>query len=147
MKKKWISLLWGLTAACLLCGCSWLDKEYGSIHDYVVSEQEQHTTNGRVTVHSFNALTTALLGMAYEGMTEGSIVFDPAYDGDAGEDMERAIRTPDGNLAIEAEHLICRTFRKAQDEEVKGLAALAMVKLREYLAQLQGNVKVVCGKQ
>ena len=56
------------------------------------------------------------------------------------------MKMPDENLAIEAEHLICRAFRKAQDEEVKGLAALAMVKLREYLALLQGNVIVVCDK-
>lgn len=57
------------------------------------------------------------------------------------------LKMPDENLAIEAEHLICRAFRKAQDEEVKGLAALAMVKLREYLVQLQWNVIVVCDKQ
>ena len=57
------------------------------------------------------------------------------------------MKMSDENLAIEAEHLICRAFRKAQDEEVKGLDALAMVKLREYLAQLQGNVIVVCDKQ
>lgn len=60
---------------------------------------------------------------------------------------QEKIKMPDENLAIEAEHLICRAFRKAQDEEVKGLDALAMVKLREYLAQLQGNVIVVCDKQ
>ena len=60
---------------------------------------------------------------------------------------QEKMKMSDENLAIEAEHLICRAFRKAQDEEVKGLAALAMVKLREYLAQLQGNVIVVCDKQ
>lgn len=78
---------------------------------------------------------------------EGEWKPEEHYYGTLGEDMERTVRTPDDNLAIEAEHLICRAFRKAQDEEVKGLAALAMVKLREYLAQLQGNVIVVCDKQ
>ena len=72
MKKFLYSLLWCLTAASLLCGCSWLDKEYVSIHDYVASEEEKSITGNRITVHSFNALVSALLGMAYEGRTEGS---------------------------------------------------------------------------
>ena len=108
MKKKIYSLLWCLTAACLLCGCSWLDKEYVSIHDYVFSEQETNMTGSRFTVHSFNALTSALLGMIYEGRTEGSIVFDPNYEGDAGEDLDRAcrmLRTEDALCAYCVENI------------------------------------------
>lgn len=108
MKKKIYSLLWCLTAACLLCGCSWLDKEYVSIHDYVFSEQEKNMTGSRFTVHSFNALTSALLGMVYEGRTEGSIVFDPNYEGDAGEDLDRAcriLRTEDALCAYCVENI------------------------------------------
>ena len=108
MKKKIYSLLWSLTAACLLCGCSWLDKEYVSIHDYVFSEQEKNMTGSRFTVHSFNALTSALLGMVYEGRTEGSIVFDPNYEGDAGEDLDRAcriLRTEDALCAYCVENI------------------------------------------
>ena len=69
VKKKLVCLLWGLTAACVLCGCSWLNKEYVSIHNYSISEQEENPTSGRTTVHSFGALTSALLSMAYEGRT------------------------------------------------------------------------------
>jgi len=108
VKKKIYSLLWCLTAACLLCGCSWLDKEYVSIHDYVFSEQEKNMTGSRFTVHSFNALTSALLGMVYEGRTEGSIVFDPNYEGDAGEDLDRAcriLRTEDALCAYCVENI------------------------------------------
>lgn len=108
MKKKIYSLLLCLTAACLLCGCSWLDKEYVSIHDYVFSEQEKNMTGSRFTVHSFNALTSALLGMIYEGRTEGSIVFDPNYEGDAGEDLDRAcriLRTEDALCAYCVENI------------------------------------------
>ena len=108
MKKKIYSLLWCLTAASLLCGCSWLDKEYVSIHDYVFSEQEKNMTGSRFTVHSFNALTSALLGMVYEGRTEGSIVFDPNYEGDAGEDLDRAcriLRTEDALCAYCVENI------------------------------------------
>ena len=108
MKKKLTSLLWCLTAASLLCGCSWLDKEYVSIHDYVASEEEQSITGSRITVHSFKALLSALLGMTYAGRTEGSIVFDPAYVGDAGEDMERAcriLRTEDALCAYCVENI------------------------------------------
>jgi len=108
VKKKLTSLLWCLTAASLLCGCSWLDKEYVSIHDYVASEEEQSITGSRITVHSFKALLSALLGMTYAGRTEGSIVFDPAYVGDAGEDMERAcriLRTEDALCAYCVENI------------------------------------------
>jgi len=108
VKKKVTSLLWCLTAASLLCGCSWLDKEYVSIHDYVASEEEQSITGSRITVHSFNALLSALLGMTYAGRTEGSIVFDPAYAGDTGEDMERAcriLRTEDALCAYCVENI------------------------------------------
>ena len=108
MKKLLYSLLWCLTAASLLCGCSWLDKEYVSIHDYVASEEEKSITGNRITVHSFNALVSALLGMAYEGRTEGSVVFDPAYQGDAGEDLERAcriLRTEDALCAYCVENI------------------------------------------
>ena len=108
MKKKLVCLLWGLTAACVLCGCSWLNKEYVSIHNYSMSEQEENPTSGRTTVHSFGALTSALLSMAYEGRTEGSIVFDAAYEGDAGEDLETAcrnLRTEDALCAYCVENI------------------------------------------
>ena len=50
---------------------------------------------------------------------------------------------PDYSLVEDAEYLICRAFRKAEDQEVKALAGEAMVKLREFLSQQQGNVFVV----
>lgn len=50
---------------------------------------------------------------------------------------------PDYSLVKDAEYLICSAFRKAEDQEVKALAGEAMVKLRELLAQSQGNVFVV----
>ena len=46
----------------------------------------------------------------------------------------------DYELPVKAEHLICMAFRKAQDKEVKGLCGEAMVALRIFLSQVQGNV-------
>ena len=98
MKKKLICLLLVLAMAAPLCACSMLDKEYVSIHDYVPSEQEQSLTGGKLTVHSYNALRAAILNMAYEGRSTGTIVFDPAYEGDPAEDLATAcwtVRTED----------------------------------------------------
>ena len=98
MRKKVLCLFAALTAACLLCACSMLEKEYVSIHDYLPSEQVESAAGGRFTVHSANAIKSAILSMAYDGRTEGSIVFDSSYEGDAAEDMEIAcwaVRTED----------------------------------------------------
>ena len=42
--------------ACLLSGCSGLEKEYVSVHDYVPSVQEQTVPEGRITVRNYAAL-------------------------------------------------------------------------------------------
>ena len=108
MYKKLLCLITAAAAALQLSACSVLDKEYVSIHDYVPSEQEQNLTGGRLTVHSYNSLKSALLSMAYEGRTEGSIAFDSAYEGDAVEDLENAcwaVRTEDALCAYCVENI------------------------------------------
>ena len=108
MKKRLLCLVTAAAAAFQLSACSVLDKEYVSIHDYMPSEQEQNLTGGRLTVHSFNALKSALLSMAYEGRTEGSIAFDSTYEGDAAEDLENAcwaVRTEDALCAYCVENI------------------------------------------
>ena len=108
MRKKLICLITAAAAAMQLGACSVLDKEYVSIHDYMPSEQELDITGGRLTVHSFNALKSALLSMAYEGRTEGSIAFDSSYEGDAAEDLENAcwaVRTEDALCAYCVENI------------------------------------------
>ena len=108
MKKRWICLLLTAVVAFPLCGCSMLEKEYVSIHDYVPSEQEQSLTGGKFTVHSYNALRSAILNMAYEGKSSGTIVFDPAYEGDAAEDLANAcwaVRTEDALCAYCVENI------------------------------------------
>ena len=108
MKKKLLCLLLAAAAALQLGACSMLEKEYVSIHDYMPSEQEPNITGGRLTVHSASALKLALLSMTYEGLTEGSIIFDPAYEGDAAEDLENAcwaVRTEDALCAYCVENI------------------------------------------
>lgn len=108
MKKKWLCLVMAAASALQLCACSVLDKEYVSVHDYLPSEQEQSVTGGRLTVHSFNALKQALLSMAYEGSTQGTIAFDASYEGDAAEDLEKAcwaVRTEDALCAYCVENI------------------------------------------
>ena len=97
-----------LTAVCLLNGCAAMNKEYVSVKDYVPSVQEQSTADGKINVRNYNALRQALLSMAYAGETEGSIVFDAAYDGDATEDMASAcwaVRTQDALCAYCVENI------------------------------------------
>ena len=108
MKKKLLCLVLCLSSAFQLAACSMLEKEYVSIRDYLPSEQEESLSGGRYIVHSFSALKSALLRLAYEGRAEGSIVFDAAYDGDAAEDMETAcwtVRMEDALLAYCVENI------------------------------------------
>lgn len=106
MKKSALVLL--LLACLLLSGCSVFSREYVSIRDYVPTAQEPGTADGKITVRNFNALKQALLHMAYNGQTEGSIVFDAAYEGDTTEDMASAcwsVRTQDALCAYCVENI------------------------------------------
>ena len=96
--KKLLCLLACALLPALLCACSMLEKEYVSIRDYVPSEQEVKTAGSRYTVHSADAIRSALLSLVYDGQTEGTVVFDAAYEGDAARDLEDAcwtVRTED----------------------------------------------------
>lgn len=66
--KRIISLV--LALCLLLCGCSWMDGEYHSVtpHAYEGKLQPQDIT----TVTGYNELRDALVGMASEGVTEGT---------------------------------------------------------------------------
>ena len=95
-------------ALMLLCGCALLNNEYVSVKDYTPSVQEESSTDGKVTVKNFSALKQALLKMAYAGKTEGTIVFDAAYDGDTTADMASAcwqVRTQDALCAYCVENM------------------------------------------
>ena len=98
-----------LSAALLLCGCGGLyDKEFVSVSDHVPAAQQGKVTEGKVTVKTFAALKLALLDYAYAGETEGSIIFDQAYDGDTTEDMASAcwqVRTQDALCAYCVENI------------------------------------------
>ncbi len=103
MNRRLLCLVAALTAACLLCGCSVFEQEYVSVHDYRPAAEERTGVSEKgVTIHSFAALKSALLSMAYAGQTRGRIIFDPAYDGDADKNLSeacRAVRTEDALCA------------------------------------------------
>ena len=93
MKKKLLCILAAMLLPLLLGGCAMLEKEYVSIHDYIPSEQEVKAAGGSFTVQGADAVKSALLNMVYEGRTEGTIVFDPAYEGEPAKDLENACWT------------------------------------------------------
>ena len=106
--KKSCTICLLLFLALLLGGCSAFAKEYVSIQDYTPNPQEQSTPDGKVLVRSLPGLRQAILNMAYAGQTEGSIVFDAAYDGDPTEDMASAcwtVRTQDALCAYCVENI------------------------------------------
>ena len=106
MKKR--ALIPLLLALCLLTGCAPFAREYVSVRDFVPSAQEPSIADGKITVRNYNALKQALLNMAYAGQTEGSIVFDAAYEGDTTEDMASAcwtVRTQDALCAYCVENI------------------------------------------
>lgn len=108
MMKRLGALAALLLAMGLLCGCGLLNNEYVSIKDYSPSIQEESSDDGKVTVKNFSALKQALLKMAYAGKTEGTIVFDAAYDGDTTADMASAcwqVRTQDALCAYCVENM------------------------------------------
>ena len=108
MNKRRTAIAVLAVCACLLSGCSGFEKEYVSVHDYVPSVQEQTAPEGKINVRNYSALKQALLNMAYSGQTEGSIVFDAAYDGDTTEDMASAcwtVRTQDALCAYCIENI------------------------------------------
>ena len=108
MMKRLGALAALLLAMGLLCGCGLLNNEYVSVKDYTPSVQEESSDDGKVTVKNFSALKQALLKMAYAGKTEGTIVFDAAYDGDTTADMASAcwqVRTQDALCAYCVENM------------------------------------------
>ena len=108
MMKRLGALAALLLAMGLLCGCGLLNNEYVSVKDYTPSVQEESSTDGKVTVKNFPAPKQALLKMAYAGKTEGTIVFDAAYDGDTTADMASAcwqVRTQDALCAYCVENM------------------------------------------
>ena len=108
MSMKKHALIPLLLALCLLTGCAPFAREYVSVHDFAPSAQEPSSADGKITVRNYNALKQALLNMAYAGQTEGSIVFDAAYEGDTTEDMASAcwtVRTQDALCAYCVENI------------------------------------------
>ena len=108
MKRKLTAVLLSLCWAMLLCGCNGFNNEYIVIENYQPSVQEESREDGKIVVKNYAALKRALLSMAYSGKTEGSIVFDSAYDGDTTEDMASAcwaVRTQDALCAYCVENI------------------------------------------
>ena len=102
MKKKLVALF--LTAAAvLLCGCgSVFDKEYVAISDYNPPVQNNTAREDKITVRNLSELKAALLSLVSAGESEGAILFDTDYDGDATADMASAcwqVRTQDALCA------------------------------------------------
>ena len=108
MLRKALLLLLCLAMVLALPGCSRYENEYLVIEDYIPSVQELSSQDGKIAVKNYTALKRALLQLAYEGKTEGSIVFDAAYDGDTTEDMASAcwaVRTQDALCAYCVENI------------------------------------------
>lgn len=75
----------------LLSGCGRLfTGEYYHETDYHLPEPQTlpASQSERVTVHSADELRKVLLALVYAGEREGSISFDPAYDGDCRADLD-----------------------------------------------------------
>ena len=103
MGKRLCCVLSALLALALLGACgSVFDKEYVQIEDYVPTVQDSTQTGERVTVHNFSGLKQTIRSLVSNGESDGSIIFDADYDGDATEDMASAcwqVRTQDALCA------------------------------------------------
>ena len=103
MTKKLCCALAALLSCALLAACgSVFDKEYVQIADYVPTVQDAGQTGERVTVHNFAGLKQTIRSLVSNGESDGAIIFDADYDGDAAEDMASAcwqVRTQDALCA------------------------------------------------
>ena len=101
--KKHLTAISLLLLCLLMAGCgSLFEKEYVSVTDYLPPAQAESGTDERVTVRNMTELKKAIISMVYEGSSDGSIAFDPNYDGNPPEDMESAcwqVRTQDALCA------------------------------------------------
>lgn len=79
-----------LLALCL-SGCSAsFETEYYSEETYIPVIQENPEPSEKVTVRNFSELKQAIRNMVYAGESEGTISFDPLYDGESKDDMPSA---------------------------------------------------------
>ncbi|MGI5976363.1 MAG: transglutaminase domain-containing protein [Candidatus Limivicinus sp.] len=103
MKKAFTAVLLAAAMALSLCGCgSIFEKEYVRVEDYIPAVQDEKLSGEKFTVRNFSSLKQAIRSMVYTGEREGSIIFDPDYDGDAAKDLGSAIwqvRTQDAMCA------------------------------------------------
>ena len=101
--KKLLSAFVLILLCLLLAGCgSLFEKEFVSVTDYVPPAQAESSAGERVTVRNMAELKKAIISMVYDGAKEGSIAFDPNYEGNPPEDLENAcwqVRTQDALCA------------------------------------------------
>ena len=91
MSKNPVLLLLSALLVLTLCGCGGVyDKEYVSESDYVPQVQDNSSSDGKITVRSFSGLKQAIIKLVSENSEAGTVVFDPAYDGDTAEDLDDA---------------------------------------------------------
>ncbi len=103
MKKRSAAVALTLCATLFLSACgSVFDKQYVRIEPYTPTAQESSVSDGYITVYNFSGLKQAIRSLVSTGDGDGTVVFDPAYDGDAAEDMASAcwqVRTQDALCA------------------------------------------------
>ena len=107
MGKRILTALLVCAAVLLLCACNLYYKDYESVQDYIPAAQETESTD-KVSVRNISALKNALLGIAYAGEADGTIVFDQSYEGDPAEDIASAcwqVRTQDALCAYCVENI------------------------------------------
>ena len=114
--KKTMLLLLAVLCSFMLSACGRNNNEYLVIEEYLPPAQGPNSQDGKIVVKNYNQLISAILELAYSGTSEGSIVFDSAYDGDTTEDMASAcwsVRTQDAlctycveNIAYELNKIV-----------------------------------------
>jgi len=117
MKRSFTTILISAALSLSMCGCSGVfEKEYLVVEDYVAETPNVSEPTEKISVRTYSQLKQAIMGFVIDTRDEGTIIFDPAYDGDVSQDIASAcweLRTEDAlcmycveNMAYEVSQIV-----------------------------------------
>jgi len=124
-----------LFTSAFLCGCgSMFDKQYVEVNDYVPSVPNTNQNGDKIVVKNYTALKRVLQQLVYSGASDGDILFDPTYDGNAETDMVHAIQE------IRTQDALCAYCVKTMSADLNRIVTFYEAKVNIVYAESVDNI-------